>query len=142
MQILIKYKNESIQRIQEIIGGDWYDLRSSETIVLNKFDFYPIPLGIAMQLPEGYEAHILPRGSTFKNFGIILSNSMGIVDNSFCGNNDWWFMPAIALRDTMINKNDRICQFRIMEKQPRLNFFEVTELGNKDRGGLGSTGTK
>ena len=101
-----------------------------------------IPLGVAMQLPEGWEAHVLPRSSTFKNFGIIQANSMGVIDNSYCGDNDWWFYPAIALRDTVINKNDRICQFRVMENQPQIEFETVDVLEGEDRGGFGSTGVK
>ena len=93
-----------------------------------------------MQLPEGYEAHIVPRSSTFKNFGIIQTNHIGIVDNSYCGPNDWWYMPVYALRDTVIHKNDRICQFRIVENQPVLSFDEVARLDGEDRGGIGSTG--
>ena len=95
-----------------------------------------------MELPEGYEAHVVPRSSTYKNFKIIETNSMGIIDNSYCGDNDQWFFPAYALEDTIINKNDRICQFRIVEKQPKINFEEVNELKNPDRGGHGSTGVQ
>ncbi|MBQ3567424.1 MAG: deoxyuridine 5'-triphosphate nucleotidohydrolase, partial [Anaerotignum sp.] len=103
-------------------------------------EFKLIPLGIAMQLPKGYEAHIVPRSSTFKNYGIIQTNHCGIVDESYCGNNDQWFMPAYAVRDTVIEVNDRICQFRIFEHQPALVFDEVDTLDNADRGGHGSTG--
>ena len=93
-----------------------------------------------MELPEGYEAYVAPRSSTFKNFGILQANSIGIIDNSYCGDNDQWMFPAYAVRDTEIHKNDRICQFRIMEKQPELYMIEVTHLSGKDRGGFGSTG--
>lgn len=103
-------------------------------------EFRLIPLGIAMELPKGYEAHVIPRSSTFKNFGIIQTNSMGLIDESYCGDNDQWFMPALAMRDTKICKNDRICQFRIMEHQPALEFESVDVLGHGDRGGFGSTG--
>lgn len=105
-------------------------------------EFKLIPLGIAMQLPKGYEAHVVPRSSTFKNFGIIQTNHCGIIDETYCGPNDWWFMPAYALRDTRIAKNDRICQFRIEKHQPELAFEEVDQLEGADRGGIGSTGTK
>lgn len=93
-----------------------------------------------MILPSGYEAHIVPRSSTFKNFGIIQTNHCGVVDESYCGDNDQWKFPAYALRDTAIKKNDRICQFRIVEKQPEVCFVEVEHLKEKDRGGFGSTG--
>ena len=103
-------------------------------------EFRLIPLGIAMELPKGYEAHVVPRSSTFKSFGIIQTNSMGVIDETYCGDNDQWFMPAYALRDTRIHVNDRICQFRIMEHQPELFFEETDALLNGDRGGFGSTG--
>ena len=103
-------------------------------------EFKLIPLGIAMELPAGYEAHVVPRSSTFKNYGIIQTNSMGIIDETYCGDNDQWFFPAYALRDTVIHINDRICQFRIMEHQPAFEFMAVDMLTNEDRGGHGSTG--
>lgn len=142
MKIKIKYLDDSIQKISAISKGDWIDLRAAETVSLKKGEFRLIPLGVAMQLPEGWEAHVLPRSSTFKNFGIIQANSMGVIDNSYCGDNDWWFYPAIALRDTVINKNDRICQFRVMENQPQIEFETVDVLEGEDRGGFGSTGVK
>jgi dUTP pyrophosphatase len=103
-------------------------------------EFKLIPLGIAMQLPDGYEAHVVPRSSTFKNYGIIQTNSMGIIDETYCGPNDQWFMPAFAMRDTTISFNDRICQFRIMTHQPEINFVQSALENNDDRGGHGSTG--
>ena len=130
------------EKIKPIEKGDWIDLRAAETAELKKGEFKLIPLGIGMELPEGYEAHVVPRSSTYKNFKIIETNSMGIIDNSYCGDNDQWFFPAYALEDTIINKNDRICQFRIVEKQPKINFEEVNELKNPDRGGHGSTGVQ
>ena len=142
MKIKIKYLDDSIEKISVISKGDWIDLRAAETITMKKGEFRLIPLGVAMQLPAGWEAHVLPRSSTFKNFGIIQANSMGVIDNSYCGDNDWWFYPAIALRDTVINKNDRICQFRIMENQPQVEFETVEALEGADRGGFGSTGVK
>jgi dUTP pyrophosphatase len=140
MKIKIKYFNDKLKRIEKISIGDWIDLRAAETIVLKKDEFKLIPLGVAMELPQGYEAHIVPRSSTFKNFGIIQTNHMGIIDESYKGNNDQWFFPAYALRDTVINLNDRICQFRIMQKMPKIEFVEVENLNNKDRKGFGSTG--
>lgn len=139
--IKIQYLNDTIKRLEYIDGkSDWIDLRAAEDVELKEGEFKLIPLGIAMQLPEGYEAHIIPRSSTYKNFGIIQSNHMGLVDESYCGPNDWWYMPAIALRDTKINKDDRICQFRIEKHQPTLVFEEVKVLTGSDRGGIGSTG--
>lgn len=139
--IKIQYLDDSIKRLEYIDGkSDWIDLRAAEDVELKEGEFRLIPLGVAMQLPEGYEAHIIPRSSTYKNFGIIQSNHMGLVDESYCGPNDWWYMPAIALRDTKICKNDRICQFRIEKHQPKLVFDEVSALTGKDRGGIGSTG--
>ena len=140
--IKIKYFTDKIDKIEKIDKGDWIDLRAAETIELKAGEFKLIPLGVAMQLPEGYEAHVAPRSSTFKNFGVIQCNSIGIIDESYCGNNDQWLFPAYALRDTVINVNDRICQFRIMKKQPQINFEIVECLENEDRGGIGSTGTK
>jgi len=139
--IKVKYFTDKIDKLEYIDGkSDWIDLRASEDVVLEKGDFALIPLGVAMELPEGYEAHIVPRSSTYKNFGIIQANHCGIVDGSYCGDNDMWRMPVIAMRDTEIHMNDRICQFRIMENQPKLVFREVERLTGKDRGGFGSTG--
>ncbi len=142
MKIKIKYFTDKIEKVAPISKGDWIDLRAADTFELKSGEFKLIPLGVAMQLPEGYEAHVTPRSSTFKNFGIIQTNSIGIVDNSYCGDNDQWFMPVLAIRNTVINVNDRICQFRIVENQPRLEFTTVENLGNPDRGGHGSTGIK
>ena len=120
--------------------GAWADLRAAEDMVLRPRGIYRIPLGISVELPEGYEAHVAPRSSTFKNWGIIQTNSVGIIDNSYCGDNDIWMMPVYATLFTEIKKNDRICQFRIVEKQPHLEFETVDHLGNEDRGGFGITG--
>ena len=140
-QIKIQYKDDTIERLKYIDGkSDWIDLRAAEKIELKQGEFKLIPLGVAMQLPKGYEAHIVPRSSTYKNFGIIQTNHTGIVDESYCGPNDWWYMPAYALRDTVIEKNDRICQFRIQKHQPEVVFEEVEALMGQDRGGIGSTG--
>lgn len=138
--IKIKYFTDKLTRLSKIDKGDWIDLRCAEDIVMKAGEFKLIPLGIAMQLPEGYEAHIVPRSSTYKNFGIIQTNHMGVVDESYCGDNDQWFMAAYALRDTEIHLNDRICQFCIIKKQPPIEFDEVMFLKNEDRGGHGSTG--
>ncbi|MCM3366011.1 dUTP diphosphatase [Bacillus safensis] len=142
MQIKIKYLDETQTRISKIEKGDWIDLRAAEDVAMGKEEFKLIPLGVAMELPEGYEAHVVPRSSTFKHFGIIQTNSMGLIDESYKGDNDFWFFPAYALRHTEIKKGQRICQFRIIEKMPEVELIEVDHLGNDDRGGHGSTGTK
>lgn len=140
-KIRIKYFSDQIEHLTYIDGkSDWIDLRASETVELKAGEFALIPLGVAMELPKGYEAHIVPRSSTFKNYGIIQTNSCGIVDGSYCGDEDMWRMPVYAVRDTRIEKNDRICQFRIVENQPKIEFEEVAHLDNQNRGGFGSTG--
>lgn len=142
-KIRIKYFTDEIDRLNYIDGkSDWIDLRASETIVLKEGEYKLIPLGVAMELPKGYEAHVVPRSSTFKNYGILQVNSCGIIDGSYCGEEDMWRMPAYATRDTVIKKNERICQFRIMENQPQIMFDEVEALNHESRGGFGSTGKK
>jgi len=139
--IKIKYLNEEIGKLDYIAGkSDWIDLRAAEEVELKEGEFKLIPLGIAMQLPKGYEALMAPRSSTLKNFGITQTNSIGVIDETYCGDNDQWYFPAEAKRDTVIHVGDRICQFRIIEHQPQLHFEEVTSLGNEDRGGFGTTG--
>lgn len=139
--IKIKYFTDKIEKLTYIDGkSDWIDLRAAEEVTLQKGEFKLIPLGVAMELPKGYEAHVVPRSSTFKNFGIIQTNHQGVIDCSYCGDNDQWFIPVYAVRDTQIHINDRICQFRIVENQPKLFFDEVESLDNADRGGHGSTG--
>ena len=139
-KIIIVKRMGDVPMPERIAVGDWIDLCNSEDVSINTFECKPIPLGVCMKLPEGYEAHLLPRGSTYKNFGIIQANSMGIIDESYCGDNDQWFMPAIALRDTTIPKGSRICQFRIMPKMEKVKFVETFQMLDKDRGGYGSTG--
>ncbi|EXG87694.1 deoxyuridine 5'-triphosphate nucleotidohydrolase [Clostridium sp. ASBs410] len=140
-KVKIKYLADKIERLCYIDEkSDWIDLRAAEEVELKAGEFKLIPLGIAMELPAGFEAHVVPRSSTFKNYGVIQTNSMGIIDETYCGDNDQWFFPAYALRDTVIHVNDRICQFRIMEHQPSIIFTEIERLDNKDRGGHGSTG--
>ena len=141
--IKIKYFTDKIEKLAYIGGkSDWVDLRSAEDVTLKKGEFKLIPLGIAMELPKGYEAHVVPRSSTYKNFGVIQTNHMGVIDETYCGDNDQWFMPVIAMRDTEIHVNDRICQFRIMEHQPTIQFEETEKLTGADRGGIGSTGVQ
>lgn len=141
--ILVKY-HDDIEHITEIEGGDWIDLRAAEDVHLEFMESALISLGVSIQLPEGFEAHMVPRSSTFEKWGIIQTNSMGIIDCSYCGDNDIWRMPALCLRKegSVIKKGDRICQFRIMKNQPDIHLVEVKHLGNEDRGGFGSTGTK
>ncbi|MCC8126192.1 MAG: dUTP diphosphatase [Clostridiales bacterium] len=141
--IKIKYFDDQMERLTYIGGkSDWIDLRASEDVEMKRGDFRLIPLGVAMELPRGYEAHIVPRSSTFKNFGIIQVNHMGVIDESYCGDNDQWRFPAYAIRDTKIHAGDRICQFRIIEHQPVIQFEEVKSLEHEDRGGFGTTGRK
>lgn len=142
MEIKVKYFDKEIDKLEKIAKGDLIDLRSAETVEMKEGEYRLIKLGIGIKLPKGFEAHVYPRSSTFKNFGIILANSVGIIDNSYCGDDDQWCFPAIALRDTVIHKNDRICQFRIMENQPELEFIEVDKLDDVSRNGIGSTGIK
>lgn len=140
--IQIQYLDDSIPRL-EYIGGksDWIDLSAAETVTLRQGEFRLIHLGVAMKLPQGYEAHIAPRSSTFKNWKILQVNSVGVVDSSYCGKEDWWKMPVYATEDVTIEKGSRIAQFRILENQPKLH-FEETVLEDKNRGGFGSTGKR
>lgn len=140
-QIKIIYHNSNIDKIMNIEDkSDWYDLRAAETVEMKMGDYRLISLGVSMKLPDGYEAHIVPRSSTFKNFGVLQTNSYGVIDNSYSGTNDIWRFPALAMRDTVIHEGDRICQFRIEKKQPAVEFIKVDELDDTDRGGFGSTG--
>lgn len=139
--IKIKYHTDKIDKLKYIDGkSDWIDLRAAEDIELKKGEFKLISLGVSMKLPDGYEAHIVPRSSTFKNFKIIQTNHQAVIDNSYCGDNDIWKYPVYAMEDTVIHTNDRICQFRIVENQPKIAFEEVDHLDDDTRGGFGSTG--
>lgn len=141
--IQIKYHSEEIEKLTYIDGkSDWIDLRAAEEVELKAGDFKLINLGVSMKLPEGYEAHIAPRSSTFKNYGLLQVNSVGVVDNSYSSDKDIWRMPVWATRDTVVHVNDRICQFRIVKNQPQIDFAEVEHLGGVERGGFGSTGIK
>lgn len=140
-EIKVKYFVEDLEPLTYVADkSDWIDLRAAETVTLRAGEFRLIPLGVAIALPEGYEAHIVPRSSTFRNYGILQTNSMGVVDYSHRGDNDQWHMPAYATRDVTIEKNARICQFRIVRNQPHLTFTRVEHLDGPDRGGFGSTG--
>lgn len=139
--IPIVYHCEDIDKLTYVDGkSDWIDLRAAEDVMFEQGEFKLIKLGISMKLPEGYEAHVVPRSSTFKNYGLLQTNSCGIIDQSYCGQNDIWKWPAYATRPTYVHKNDRICQFRIVKNQPRIEFQEVERLEGEDRGGFGSTG--
>lgn len=139
-KIKIKYFDNEIDKIEKISKGDLIDLRAAKDLEMKAGEFKLIPLGVGMKLPEGYKANVYPRSSTYKNFGIILANSVGQIDNSYSGDNDQWHFPAVALRDTVIHKNDRICQFEIQKIQPEIKFEEVEHLDTESRGGIGSTG--
>lgn len=148
LEIKVKYHSD-IDQISRIVQGDWIDLRAAEDVFIPIGQFKMISLGVSMQLPEGYEAHVVPRSSTFNHFGILMTNSFGVIDNSYCGDNDIWKFPAYCVfgglmrngvKGTLIKKNDRICQFRIVKKMPEVVFDTVVTLGNADRGGFGSTG--
>lgn len=141
--IKIRYLSDAIEPLRYIDGkSDWIDLRSAERVELKAGEFRLIRLGIAMELPKGYEAHVVPRSSTFKTWGLLQVNSMGVIDGSYCGDNDEWRMPVYATRDTVVEVGDRICQFRIMENQPKITFEAVEHLDGADRGGFGTTGSK
>lgn len=139
-QIKVKYFTDDIEKISKIAVGDWIDLRAAKTVEMSRFDYVLIPLGVGMKLPEGYEANVVPRSSTFKNFGILQTNSFGVIDESYSGNDDQWHFPALAMRDTVIRKGDRICQFRINRKMESVEILEVESLDEVSRGGFGSTG--
>lgn len=140
LDMKVKYHTATLEKLTKLDKGDWIDLRAAEEVKLEVGDFKLISLGISVQIPAGYEMHIVPRSSTYKNFGIIQANHQGVVDESYNGDGDIIKFPAIAMRDTVIQVGDRICQFRLMEKQPTINFIEVDSLGNVDRGGFGSSG--
>ena len=139
--IKIKYHTDEIEKLRYIDGkSDFIDLRAAEDVELKAGEFKLISLGVSMELPKGYEAHVVPRSSTFKTWGILQTNSMGIIDESYRSDSDIWKMPVYATRDTTIHKNDRICQFRIMKHQPTIEFEEVEHLEGEERGGFGSSG--
>lgn len=142
LKIKIKYFDQEIEKIQKISKGDWIDLRSAERVELKAGEYKLLRLGVGMILPDGYEAHVLPRSSTPSKFGIILANSMGVIDNSYSGDSDEWKFPAVAIRDTVIEKGDRIAQFRIVKNQPTIKFEIVDRLNEISRGGIGSTGKR
>ena len=141
LEIKIKYHVEGLEKITKIEQGDWIDLRSAYDYEIKAGEFHLIDLGVSIKLPEGYEAHLSPRSSSFKNWGIIQTNSVGRIDNSYSGNTDIYKMPVYATRNSVIKKNDRVCQFRIFQIMPELSIVEVENMEDESRGGFGSTGT-
>ena len=137
--IKIKYL-PGAARMEKVEKGDWVDCFDHEDVTLHKGERAYINLGFSCQLPEGYEAILAPRSSTFKRWGLLQTNSIGVIDSTYCGNDDIWMMPVFATRDITIPKETRLCQFRIQKVQPDIEFEEVEDLGNEQRGGLGSTG--
>ncbi|MEO2508051.1 deoxyuridine 5'-triphosphate nucleotidohydrolase [Clostridium paraputrificum] len=154
MKIRIKYFEEST-KLKKIAKGNWIDVYANKDVFVKVNERAMIPLGFALELPRGWEAHLAPRSSTFKTWGIIQTNSVGVVDDTYIGDNDQWHMPVYCLegkgtelidgeeiKGTWIRKGDKIAQFRIMEVMPEIEFYEVESFGNSDRGGFGSTGKK
>jgi dUTP pyrophosphatase len=139
--VKIKYLPGAVP-LSKLDKGDWIDLRSYENVELKAGDSALISLGVAMELPDGYEAWIVPRSSLFKKFGVIQTNGIGIIDASYRGDGDIWRMPVVAQRDTVIPEDARICQFRIVKSQPKLSFMTVDSLNNENRGGFGSSGVE
>ena len=139
--IEVRYHGD-VPPIEKLPQGDWIDLRAAETVEMKAGEYRLISLGVSMKLPRGYEAHLLSRSSTFKKWGVIQANGMGVIDESYCGDNDVWRFPALAMRDTVIEKGDRICQFRIVAKMPPVEMEPVEFLSGPERGGFGSTGEK
>ena len=140
-KLKIKYHVKELEKLRYIDGkSDWIDLRVAENVSMKQGEYRLISMGISVEIPKGYEMLIVPRSSAYKNFGILQTNAMGVVDESFCGDNDIIHMPILAMRDTEIHINDRIGQFRLMPHQPEVHFIEVDHLDNEDRGGFGTTG--
>lgn len=136
-EVKVKYFNENCYLEKH---GDWIDVKAAKDMKYKAGDFLMIPLGIAIKLPANCEAHLLPRSSTFKRYGIIMTNSMGVIDEEYCGDNDQWFFPALAMRDGEIKEGNRIGQFRTVEKQSMASWEVVDKLDDIDRGGFGSSG--
>ena len=124
------------------VHGEWIDLYTAEDVYLKQFEFKIISLGVSMKMPEGYYAHIVPRSSAFKNFGVLMTNSMGVIENDYSGDGDVWGFPALAMRETIIPRGTRLCQFRLFKSAEPVEFVQVEHLDGPDRGGFGSTGTK
>ena len=139
--IRVMYHNKNLEgTIKQVPDSAWIDLRAAETVEMEPGEFRIISLGISVEIPPGFEAHIAPRSSTFKHFGVLQVNGVGVVESSYCGEDDVWGFPALAMRKTIIHEGDRICQFRIMREMGPLDIETVDSLSNKSRGGFGSTG--
>lgn len=139
----IKYHTDAIEKLAYIDGkSDWIDLRAARRYELKKGDWQLIDLGVSIALPEGYEAHVVPRSSTYRTWGLLQTNSCGVIDNTYSGDGDVWMVPMLATRDTVVEVGDRICQFRIMKNQPQIVFDEVEHLDGTNRGGFGTTGKR
>ena len=148
--IKVKYFRDDLTRLKIDPKGDMIDLYAAEDVTINEMDEALIPLGVAMELPIGYRANLLPRSSTFKKWGIIVTNSMGVIDHTYCGDNDERKLAVFCLKGrefvngekcTIIHKGDKIAQFEIVPVMPKVVLEEVDHLGNADRGGFGSTGS-
>lgn len=139
MEIKVKY-HADIDELKWIKGGNYIDLRCAEDVTMKQGEYKLISLGVSMELPTDYHAQVFARSSTPSKWGIISANSVGIIDSEYCGDADIWYFPAIAIRDSVIPKNTRIAQFRIVHNQPDFSFKTVEKLGNVDRGGIGSSG--
>jgi dUTP pyrophosphatase len=142
LQIKVKYFDKDLPKLEKIVKGSWIDLRVRETYTLKAGDSALLKLNVAIELPQGYEAYIVPRSSTFKKWGLIQTNHLGVVDQMYKGNNDEYMMPVLATKDVIIERGERVCQMRVQEEMPQLEIVEVDSLGNEDRSGFGSTGTK
>lgn len=139
-EILVKYHSEKAKPIKQAHLGEWFDLRAAESYDFKAGNKYMINLGVSIAVPPGYEAILAPRSSTFKNYGIFQTNSIGVIDNSYSGDDDIWMMPVFATRDAHIEAGDRVAQFRIQRNQGSPRVKEVRYLGKTNRGGFGSTG--
>ena len=140
LEIKIKY-SEGMEPIKQAHEGEWYDLRAAKDYCYVKGDIVKISLGVAIQLPDGYEAIIRQRSSLAGKYGLMMACS-GVIDNLYCGDDDIWSFQGYAIQSGLVKKNDRICQFRIEKIQPTAEIVKVEKLGNENRGGFGSTGVK
>lgn len=140
LEIKVKYHTDGIE-VQQNPQGDWIDLKAAADYEMKQGEMKIISLGVSLRLPKNYEGHLAPRSSTFSKFGLLQVNGVGVIDESYCGENDIWGFPALAMRDTTIHKGDRICQFRIMKKMEPVEFVTVDRMEDPSRGGFGSTGT-
>ena len=156
MDLRIKYFDGATE-LEKITKGNWIDVYANKDVFIPLYGYAMIPLGFALELPKGWEGHLAPRSSTFKTWGIMQTNSVGIVDDTYIGDNDQWHFPAqctmakttekvniegnkVTVMGTWIRRGDKIGQFRIMESMPEIDFIKVDSLNNEDRGGFCTTG--